>query len=84
MPGSHVLIEALNSIGAGELTEFLVHIMCTRTGVVTNPDAKVLDLHRLLLMNLRHKGPNTGRIASECFVSPVRLPLEQLMGNVQR
>ena len=60
VPGSHVLVEALDSIGARKLTEFLVHVMCTGTGVVTEPDAKVLDLQRLLLVDLRHKGAKHG------------------------
>ena len=55
MPGSHVLVEALNGIGTRELTEFLVHVVCTGTGVVTQPDAKVLDLQGLLLVDLHHK-----------------------------
>lgn len=55
VPGSHVLVEALYSVGTRELAEFLVHIMCTRTRVVTEPDAKVLDLQRFLLVNLHRK-----------------------------
>jgi len=31
VPSSHVLVEALDSIGTRELTEFLVHVMCTGT-----------------------------------------------------
>lgn len=55
VPSSHVLVEALDGIRARELTEFLVHIVCAGTRVVTEPDAEVLDLHRLLFVNLRHK-----------------------------
>lgn len=55
VPGGHVLVEALDSIGAREFTEFLVHVVCTGTRIITDPDAKILDLHRLLLVNLRHK-----------------------------
>ena len=53
--GGHILVEALDSIGTRELTEFLVHVMCAGTRVITEPDAKVLDLHGLLLVDLRHK-----------------------------
>jgi hypothetical protein len=81
MPCSHVLVEALDSIGTRELTEFLVHVMCTGTGVITEPDAKDLDFHRPLLVNLCRKRPNTKRSASVCIVSPVRLPLERLHGK---
>jgi len=55
MSGGHILVEALDSIGTRELTEFLVHVMCAGTRVITEPDAKVLDLHGLLLVDLRHK-----------------------------
>ena len=81
VPGGHVLVEALDSIGTRELTEFLVHVVCTGTGVVTQPDTKVLDLQRLLLVDLHHKVPNTTQSASVCVVSPVRLPFERLHGK---
>jgi len=44
VPGSHVLVEALDSVGTRELAEFLIHVMCAGTRVVTEPDAKILDL----------------------------------------
>ena len=55
VPGSHVLVKALDSIGTRELTEFLVHVVCAGTGIVTQPDTKVLDLQRFLLMDLCDK-----------------------------
>lgn len=55
MPGGHVLVEALDSVGTRELAVFLVHVMCTGTRVVAEPDTKVLDLQGLLLVDLRHK-----------------------------
>ena len=55
MPCSHVLVEAFDGIGTRELPEFLIHVMCTGTGVVTEPDAKGLDLQRCLLVKLGHK-----------------------------
>lgn len=55
MPGGHVLVEALDSIGTREFTVFLVHVMCTGTRVVAEPDTKVLDLQGLLLVDLRHE-----------------------------
>ena len=51
--GSHVLVERLDSIGAGKLTELLVHVVGSRARVVSEPDAEVLDLERLLLVDLR-------------------------------
>ena len=50
--GSHVLVERLDSVGAGELTELLVHVVGSRAGVVSEPDTEVLDLQGLLLVNL--------------------------------
>ena len=50
--GSHVLIESLDGIRTAELTELLVHVVRARTRVVAEPDAEVLHLKRLLLLNL--------------------------------
>ena len=51
--GSHVLVERLDGVGTGELTELLVHVVGARTRVVAEPDTEVLDLQWLLLVNLR-------------------------------
>ena len=50
--GSHVLVERLDGIRTRELAELLVHVGCTRARVVAEPDAEVLHLKRLLLLNL--------------------------------
>lgn len=55
VPGSHVLVQALDSVRARELTEFLVHVMCAGPRVVTEPDTEVLDLQRFLFVDLGHK-----------------------------
>jgi len=54
MPGSHILVQALDGISPGEFTILLVHIMGSRTRVVSEPDAKVLDFERFLFVNLNH------------------------------
>ena len=54
MPSSHILIETLNGIRARELTVLLVHVMCTGTRVVADPNTEVLDLQRLLLVDLQN------------------------------
>lgn len=46
--GSHVHVQALNSFNTAHRTELLVHVMSTGTRIITQPDTKVLDLHRLL------------------------------------
>jgi len=50
--GSHVLVESLNSLGAGHLTELLVHVVGTGARVVADPDTEVLDLEGTLLVDL--------------------------------
>ena len=57
--GSHVLVERLDGVRTAELTELLVHVVGTRARVVAEPDTKVLDLQRLLLMNLDEHVPRT-------------------------
>jgi hypothetical protein len=54
MPSSHILIEALDGVRTCQFTVFLVHVMCTRTRVVTEPDTEVLDLQRLLFVDLKN------------------------------
>ena len=53
MPRSHVLVKGLDGVGAGELTELLVHVVRAGARVVADPDTKVLDLERLLFVDLR-------------------------------
>ena len=52
MPRSHILVEALDRISTGKVTELLVHVVGSRAGVVSEPDTEVLDLQRLLFVNL--------------------------------
>lgn len=51
VPGSHVRVESLNSISAGHLAVLLVHVVRARAGVVSKPDAEVLDLLGVLLVD---------------------------------
>jgi hypothetical protein len=53
MPSSHILIETLNGIRARELTVLLVHVVCTGTRVVADPNAEILNLQRLLFVDLQ-------------------------------
>lgn len=52
MPGSHVLVKAFDCISAGEVAELLVHVVCSRSRVVAEPNTEVLDLQRFCLMYL--------------------------------
>ena len=50
--GSHILVERLDGVRPGEFTDLLVHVVRARARVVAYPDTEVLDLQRLLLVNL--------------------------------
>jgi hypothetical protein len=52
---SHVLVQSLNGIGSGELTELLVHVVGAGARVVTDPDGEVLDLLWALLVDLERR-----------------------------
>lgn len=52
VPGRHVLVEGVDRVGPRELPELLVHVVGPRPRVVAEPDPKVLDLERLLLVDL--------------------------------
>ena len=79
----HVLVQRLDGIRTRQLAEFLVHVVRARTGIVTQPDAKVLDFQRFLLVDLeikknaRAKGM---RGFGDPLAIPFRLPLERLQG----
>lgn len=48
----HVLVQRLGGLGARKRTELLVHVVRTRSRVVSQPHGKVLDLDGLLLVDL--------------------------------
>jgi hypothetical protein len=84
MPGSHVLVESLDSIDTSEFTELLVHVVGSRTRVVSQPDTKVLDLEGTFLMDLvvaniitQAMGESNAKVSN-----PIRLPLEGCKGNL--
>ena len=52
MSRGHVLVHGLDGVGSRHVPVLLVHVVRARSRVVTNPDAKVLDLQWALLMNL--------------------------------
>lgn len=51
MSRSHILVQCLDSISAAQFSVLLVHVVRAGARVVTDPDAKVLDLERALLMD---------------------------------
>jgi len=51
--GGEVLVHGLDSLASGHLTVLLVHVVSAGARVVTDPDAKVLDLEGVLLVDLR-------------------------------
>lgn len=48
--GGHVGVEGLDGICSGQLAVLLVHVVCTGTRVVSDPDTEVLDLEGVLLV----------------------------------
>lgn len=53
--GGHVLVHSLDGLGPGHLAVLLVHVVGTGARVVSDPDAEVLDLQGVLLVNLERK-----------------------------
>jgi hypothetical protein len=53
--GGHVLVEALDGVGAREVAELLVHVVGAGARVIPEPDAKVLDFEGLLLVDLENQ-----------------------------
>merc|ERR1719208_426701 len=52
--GSHVPVTLCDSSTDSQVSVLAVHVMGARPGVVSQPDAEVLDLHWLPLLNLLH------------------------------
>jgi hypothetical protein len=50
--GCHILVECFDCIGPGHLAVFFVHVVRAGAGVVTDPDAEVLNFHGAFLMDL--------------------------------
>jgi len=52
MASRHVLVQSLDSVGPRHLAVFLIHVVGAGARIVTNPDAEVLDLKGMLLVDL--------------------------------
>jgi hypothetical protein len=50
--GGHILVESLNGVCPRHLSVLLVHVVGTGPGIVSDPDAEVLDLERVLFLDL--------------------------------
>jgi hypothetical protein len=75
MPGSHILVHALDSVCTAKVTVLLVHVVRAGTRVIAEPDTKVLDFEGLLFVDLENA--QQGRLRS---ASLLRLPLEGCKG----
>jgi hypothetical protein len=53
VPGSEVLVKSLDGTDSGKLPELLVHVVGSRSRVVSEPDTEVLDLEGTLLVDLQ-------------------------------
>ena len=54
VPGSHVPVALGDGAPHGQVPVLPVHVVGAGPGVVPQPDAEVLDLHRLPLLDLLH------------------------------
>lgn len=52
MSGGHILVHCLDGIGSRHLAVLLVHVVGSGAGIISDPDAEVLDLQRALLRDL--------------------------------
>ena len=66
MTGTHIAVALGDSRGHSQVTVFAVHVVGTGTGVVSQPDAKVLDFQGLLL----HDFFNTDNLAGGLLELP--------------
>lgn len=74
VPCRHVLVERIDRFRPWHLSVFLVHIMCARSRVVSDPNAKVLNLLRAFLVDL---------CISKCY-SPFSTLLPELRAEYMR
>lgn len=51
MSRRHVLVQGVHGVGPAHLSVLLVHVVGARSRIVADPDAKVLDLQRALLVD---------------------------------
>ena len=68
--GGHILVEGLDGISTREFTELLVHVVGARARVVAEPDAEVLDLQGLLLVDLSEFRPRK-KVRERCSQPPI-------------
>lgn len=52
MTSAHVTVALCNGTTDRQVTVLAVHVVCARTGIVTQPDAKVLDFNGRCLVHL--------------------------------
>jgi hypothetical protein len=53
MTGAHIAVALRHCSANREVPVLPVHVVCTRSGIVPQPDPKVLDFHWCLLRNLK-------------------------------
>lgn len=53
MTGTHVSVALRHRPANGEVSVLPIHVVCTGSGVIPQPDPEVLDFHRGLLRDLK-------------------------------
>lgn len=80
----HVLVTSLGGVNSGQLSELFVHVVSTRTRVESKPDAKVLDLEWLFLVNLSIAEPSNEVLRVVIVMIEASISRRKGRGNLRR
>lgn len=81
--GSHVLVEGLDSTSSSNVSELLVHVVGTRSRVVSDPDTEVLNLGRSLFVDLANGNNLTSSLLNSSELGQ-KVPESRLGNNSVR
>ena len=70
--GGHIGVEGLDGVGPGHLAVLLVHVVGAGARIVTDPEAEVLDLEGVLLVDLQELSAVVADIMIGCSYSVPR------------
>lgn len=59
MSSCHILIQGLNGLSSAQCSVFLVHVVSSRSRIISDPDTKVLDLCGSFLVDLINRNDFT-------------------------
>lgn len=67
VPGSHITVALSDGTANAKVTVLAVHVVDSGTGLITQPDAKVLDLDGALLCDFLEISMNLELIGNKLF-----------------